>query len=186
MKTEALIGIVRGKSVAVGVKAGVAYSDENRLLLEILKDFPFRSSYFVGDAYYGKSVEVLKRVKKLGMKAVVPVRDTMRRKVRDEYRLWVKGNYERMRKVYKKYRYRVEQFFGTIKNLFGDRDRVCDFHIASLYVLGRFVLYNLMVLAELLLLSLKLLRVMVFFRHWNTSAWGIFKHSPQALDNLTT
>ncbi|BAI68710.1 hypothetical protein HTH_0243 [Hydrogenobacter thermophilus TK-6] len=42
-------------------------------------------------------------------------------------------------------------------------DRVYDFHLASLYVLGRFALYNLMVFAKLLLLCFLLLRAVLFF-----------------------
>lgn len=150
IKTEVLVGVVRGKSFVVGVKAEEAYSDENRLLKEMLKKMFLRAKYFMGDAYYGKSVEVLKRIRELGMKAIVPVRDSMRMKVKNSYRRWAKRNYEEHKEVYKRYRYRVEQVIGVVKNLFGDRERVYEFHLGCLYVLGRFASYNLMVLVELL------------------------------------
>ncbi len=89
----------------------------------------------------------------------MPVRDTTHTRVRNSVRLWVKGNYERRRKVYKKNRYRIEQVIGIVKNRFGDRDCVRDFHTASLYVLARFALYNLILLYKLLLLCFNLLRV---------------------------
>ncbi len=157
VKAVVLVGMVRGKEVVVGVNVGRAYSDENKLLMPMLEGLDFRAKYFLGDAYYGRSVEVLKGVKEHGMVAVVPVRETMRQKVRDEYRKWAKENYELRRKVYRK-RWRVGEWpTGTVKNTTGDRDNVKDFHVASLYVLGRFVIYNLALLEELLLLWLKLL-----------------------------
>ena len=119
VKAVMLVGMVKGKEVVVGVNVGRAYLDENKLLMPMLEGLSFRAKYFVGDAYYGKSVDALKRVKELGMVVVVSERDTMRRKVR----VW-------------------EWPTGTVKNTMGDRDKVEDFHVASLYVLGRFVIYN--------------------------------------------
>ena len=110
------------------------YTKFETVPMAMLEGLSFRAKYFVGDAYYGKSVDALKRVKELGMVVVVSERDTMRRKVR----VW-------------------EWPTGTVKNTVGDRDKVEDFHVASLYVLARFVIYNLALLEELLLLRLKLL-----------------------------
>ncbi len=59
MKTEILGGVVRGKTVIVDVNTGKAYSDENKFLMPMLERMEFRARYFIGDAYYGKSVEVL-------------------------------------------------------------------------------------------------------------------------------
>ncbi len=61
----------------------------------------------------------------------------------------------RMKGVYRK-RYIVEQLISKAKNSMGDRDRTKDFHVASLYVLARFVLLSLALLEELLILWLKL------------------------------
>jgi len=58
--------------------------------------------------------------------------------------IWAKENYEKKKEIYKKNRFRVEQ------NWFGDRDCVKEFHTASLYVLARFALYNLILLYKLL------------------------------------
>ncbi len=158
IKTEVLVGVIKNKAVVVGVNTGTAYSDECKLLSPMLKALNFRVRYFLGDAYYGK-VEILRKVKGLNMCAVVPVRDTVHTRVRHSIRLWAKENYERKRKVYRRNRFRVEQVIGIVKNRFGDRDRVRDFHTASLYVLARFALYNLLLLYKLLLLCLNLLRV---------------------------
>ncbi len=118
----------------------------------MLRSLKFRAKYFLGDAYYGK-VEILREVKRLNMDAIVSVRDTTHTRVRNAYRLWAKGNYERRRKVYEKNRCKIEQVIGIVENRFGDRVR--DFHTASLYVLARFALYNLILLCRLLLLCLK-------------------------------
>ena len=173
VKTVVLVGMVKGKEVVVGVNVGRAYSDENKLLMPMLEGLEFRAKYFVGDAYYGRSVEVLRKVKEHGMVAVVPVRETVRQKVRDEYRKWAKENYELRRKVYRK-RGNVERKIGVVKNTMGDRDEVKDFHIASLYVLGRFVIYNLALLEELLLLWLKLLSYMTLFNSLSFNKMRIF------------
>ncbi len=158
IKTEVLLGVVKGKAIVVGVNTGKAYSDECKLLSPILKTLEFRARYFLGDAYYGK-VEILREVKRLNMEAIVLVRDTTHTRVRNSVRLWAKGNYERKREVYKKSRFRVEQVIGIVKNRFGDRDCVRDFHTASLYVLARFALYNLIFLCRLLLLCFNLLKM---------------------------
>ncbi|AAC07367.1 IS5-like element ISAae1 family transposase [Aquifex aeolicus] len=159
VKTEVLVGVVRNKAIVVDINTGKSYADENMLLRSMLKELGFRARYFLGDAYYGKSAGVLEEIKKLRMESIVPVRDTAHTRVRNMYRLWAKRNYEIRRKVYRKNRYRVEQVIGIVKNRFGDRDNVYDFEIASLYVLGRFVLYNLILLLKLLLLCLNLLRI---------------------------
>ena len=49
-------------------------------------------------------------------------------------------------KNYRKVRYRVEQVIGIVKNKFGDKDKVINFHVTCLHVLARFVLYNLTLL----------------------------------------
>ena len=116
------------------------------------------------------------------MYAIVPVRDTTHTRVRHSIRLWAKCNYERRRKVYKRNRYRVEQVIGIVKNRFGDRDCVRDFHTASLYVLARFALYNLMY--RLLLLCLNLLRAYMSLLFLSLRNLGIFPTGSQRV--LTT
>ncbi len=111
----------------------------------------------------------------------MPVRDTTHTRVRNSVRLWAKGNYESRRKVYKKNRYRIEQVIGIVKNRFGDRVR--DFHTASLYVLARFALYNLILLYKLLLLCFNLLRVCLRFFLFCFYAYGIFPTGSTRIDS---
>ncbi len=168
IKTEVFVGVVKGKAVVVGVSTGKAYSDECKLLNPMLRSLKFRVKYFLGDAYY------LKEVKRLNMDAIVPVRDITHTRVRNSVRLWAKGNYESRRKVYKKNRFRVEQVIGIVKNRFGDRDCVRNFHTASLYVLAKLALYNLILLGKLLLLCFNLLKMYLPFLLPSARALEIF------------
>ncbi len=88
VKTELLVGVVKNRSIALSIQTVKAYADENTLLKDMLAKLDIRAKYFFGDAYYGKSVEILKLVKDKGMCAIAPVRDTIHMKVRNSYRLW--------------------------------------------------------------------------------------------------
>ncbi len=182
IKTGILVGVVKNKSIVFSVNTDKAYADENRLLREMLSKLDIRSKYFLGDSYYGKSVETLKIIKEKGMKAIIPVRDTFRMKVRDSYRVWAKDNYENNRDIYRRNRYKVEQVIGIVKNRFGDRDRTKDFYIGSLYVLARFALYNLMLLVSILLLCFYAFDYMLSIR---CLFYKLFRFFQQALKKLT-
>jgi len=56
----------------------------------------------------------------------------------------------KLNKIYRKVRYRAKQVIGIVKNKFGDKDNVINFHVACLYVLARFALYNLTLLFKLM------------------------------------
>ena len=174
VKTEVLVGVVKGKTPVVEVNTGRPYADENRLLMQMLEGMEVRARYFVGDAYYGKSVKVLKKVKELNMIAIVPVKDTVHTRVRDVYRQWARRSYEDRREVYRRNRFRVEQVIGIVKNVMGDRDWTKDFYVASLYVLGRFAIYNLALLEELLLLLFRLSVLVRLFKALSLNIMGIF------------
>jgi len=154
IKTEVLIGSVNGKKFVLSVKTDKAYTDENKLLLEMLNEGVFeeiRGRYFLGDKYYGKNVKVLEEINRLGFDVIVPVKDTLRQKVRNKYRLKAKHNYEKgfKRKIYRRHRYKVEQLIGNVKNWFGDRFNTKSFELAQRYVLVSFLLYNLYLLVRL-------------------------------------
>jgi hypothetical protein len=125
IKTGVLVGVVRDKAVVVGVNTGEAYSDEGKLLEPVLRALEFRAKYFLGDAYYG-SVKVLREVKQLNMVAVVPVKDTVRKKARDPYRLWQR----RTMKVGGRFIRRTGLGIGTVLGII--MWRVCMFLLYSL------------------------------------------------------
>ena len=80
----------------------------------------------------------------------------------------------------------MEQVIGIVKNRFGDRDRVRDFHTASLYVLARFALYNLILLYKFLLLCFNLLRVYQRFFWFSLKPQGIFPTGLGQLDIMVS
>ncbi len=151
IKTQLLIGVVNKKKFILSAKAHNAYSDENKLLLEILKDIRVKGRYFLGDSYYGKNVKVLEKIAELGFDVIVPIKGTLRQKVRNKYRLKAKSNYENdyKKKVYKKNRYKIEQLIGNVKNWFGDRFNTKSFDIAQRLTLVSFLLYNISILVNL-------------------------------------
>jgi len=167
IKTEIVAGVVGNKKFVLSVKTDKAYTDENKLLLQILEDefFEIRGRYFLGDSYYGKNVKVLQKLYELGFDVIVPVKDTLRKKVRNEYRLKAKNNYEKefKKKVYKKNRYKVEQLIGNVKNWFGDRFNTKSFDMAQRFVLVSFLLYNLYMLVRLYFFVFILYRFFVRF-----------------------
>ncbi|GAB6072936.1 hypothetical protein JCM14244_13130 [Venenivibrio stagnispumantis] len=174
VKTEILIGIVKGIKVVIGVNTGKAYSDECKLLTPMLDNIVFGARYFLGDAYYGKE-KIIKKVEELGMRAIIPVKDTTHKRVRNEYRKKAKENYEKNKDIYKKERYKIEQLIGNIKNEFKDRDNLKDLEMARLHVIARFIIYNIIVLAKIIffLIFWSFLRVTLETRKINY--FGFFK-----------
>jgi len=168
VKTEILIGIVKGIKVVIGVNTGKAYSDECKLLTPMLDNIVFRARYFLGDAYYGKE-KIIKKVEELGMRAIIPVKDTTHTKVRNKYRKKVQENYEKNKDIYKKERYKIEQLIGNVKNRLKDKDNVKDLYMAKLHVITRFIIYNIIVLAKIIffLISSLFLKVALGIRKIN-------------------
>ncbi|MCS7277297.1 MAG: hypothetical protein NZ531_00445, partial [Aquificaceae bacterium] len=52
-------------------------------------------------------------------------------------------------RIYRRGRYKVEQLFVNVKMAWGDRDRTRIYELAMLFVMVRFILWNLMVLLKL-------------------------------------
>ncbi len=102
--------------------------------------------------------------------------------MRDPYRLWAKENYMLRRKVYRK-RGNVESPIGIVKSTMGDRDRTKYLHMARLYVLARFVIYNLALFEELLLLWLKLLECITHSNSLSFNKMRIFPTGSGKVEN---
>jgi len=92
---------------------------------------------------------------------VIPVEDTIRHKVRNPCRKRLKEIYEKNKELYRE-RYKIEQFFGKIKNAYGDRDNTKIYNLACISVLMMFLIYNIAFLMALLFLFLD------FFKHTDT------------------
>ena len=80
-------------------------------------------------------------------KLLMPILEGLKTKVKyflaDAY-------YSKIKKIYRKVKCKVEQVIGIVKNKFGNKDNVINFHVACLYVLARFTLYNLTLLFKLM------------------------------------
>ncbi|MCS7214305.1 MAG: transposase [Candidatus Calescibacterium sp.] len=137
--------------MVLGVKVGEAYSDELKLLWAILDRAEFKAQHFVADGYYD-SVRLIKHFEQRQIKCVIPISETPKQEVRNRYRKVVKERYEDERyhrKIYRRNRYKVEQLFGNVKRAWGDRDNTRLYKLASVSVLIRFILWNLMTLLKL-------------------------------------
>lgn len=159
VKAEVVIGVRGGKKVVVGVNVGGAYADENNLLIPLIERLRFRGRYFLGDAYYGKNVKGLELLCSHFEEVIIPIRDGLHTKVRNKYRLMIKKKYEDRgnRDIYRGNRYKIEQLFGYVKRLLGDRDMLMRQDIAMLHVYARFILYNFIVLLDVLFLFFEIL-----------------------------
>ncbi|MCX8075830.1 MAG: transposase, partial [Aquificaceae bacterium] len=151
VKTEVLIGVGGKKKIVLGVAVGKAYSDELKLLWAILDRAEFKAQHFVADGYYD-SVRLIKHFEQRQIKCVTPISERTRQEVRNRYRKLVKESYEDeryYRKIYQRSRYDVEQLFGNVRRACGDRDNTRLYELASVFVLVRFILWNLMTLVKL-------------------------------------
>ncbi|MCF6185402.1 MAG: transposase [Bacteroidales bacterium] len=110
-----------------------------------------KGSYIIADRLYGMDRQLAKLLlEDKGLVPVIPVKDGIRNKVRDNYRKKLKEIYEENKEIYRE-RYKIEQLFGKIKNAYGDRDNTRIYNLACVFVLMRFLLYNIAVLMALLL-----------------------------------
>ncbi|MDW8095836.1 MAG: hypothetical protein RMI51_03445 [Aquificaceae bacterium] len=76
----------------------------------------------------------------------------MRQEVGNRYRKLIKERYEDERyksKICERSRYEVGQLFGNVRRACGDRDNTRLYELASVFVLVRFILWNLMTLVKL-------------------------------------
>jgi len=63
IKTEVLIAVKGDLSFPIGVVAGLPYSDERRLLIQILDEVkPAEDSLFLGDKIYGRDNKLAKKL----------------------------------------------------------------------------------------------------------------------------
>ena len=87
VKVELVVGKMgNGKEVIFGVEMGRAYSDERKLLEGMIGKVKARSKYILGDALYGKSVKVLRKLFEKAEEVIVPIKDTLHTRVRDPIR----------------------------------------------------------------------------------------------------
>jgi hypothetical protein len=123
VKVELIVGRKgeEKETMLIGVNMVPAYSDERKLLLEMIDGMNVKVKYIMADALYGMSVDVLKEFFDRADIVLVPVRDTLHTKVKDPIRKRAKEIYESNREKYRD-RYIVEQVIGKIKNAYGSSE----------------------------------------------------------------
>jgi len=108
---------------------------ERGFILRVLRNKPL----LVDKAY--DSVRFIELVSYAGLKPYIKVKESLRKSVRSESRCLAK----RLVESDKVYRYRglIESIFGEIKQDLGSYERTRSFHLAQLFVMAKFILFNL-------------------------------------------
>ena len=98
---------------------------------------------FLGDKAYD-SVRFIELLENIGLESYIKIKETFRKGIKSEVRLRAK----RLIESNKLYHFRglIEEIFGEIKNDVGSYERTKSFHVAQLFVLAKFCLFNLWVL----------------------------------------
>jgi hypothetical protein len=135
-----VLTVLPERSYASEVKVGekiVHWLSCRGFILNVLKGKPF-----LGDKAYD-SISFIELLERIGFKPYIKVKETFRKGVRSEVRLRAK----RLVESDEIFRYRglIESIFGEIKNDVGSYERTKSFHIAQLFVLAKFCLFNLWV-----------------------------------------
>ena len=131
----------RKETFILSVNMGKAYSDERKLLMDILRERRIKADLVLADALYGMSNEVLEKFFDMGRLVVVAVKDSLHTKVSSPIRKRAKKLYEEHRELYKE-RGMVERLIGKIKNAYGAIERARRFDMAVRYIWAKMILYN--------------------------------------------
>ncbi len=100
-----------------------------------------RSKYILGDALYGMSVKVLRKLLERAERVIVPIKDTLHTRVRDPIRKKVRRMYEESKEEYRN-RYIVEQVIGKIKNAYGQWEGTKSLEMAKKSIWAKVIAYN--------------------------------------------
>jgi len=136
-----VLTVVPEQSYASEVKIGeriIGWLSERGFTWRALRGKPL-----LGDKAYD-SVRFLELVEVAGLKPYVKVKETFRKSVKSKARLRAKRLVESDR--LHRYRGLIESIFGEIKQDVGSYERTKSFHIAQVFVLAKFCLFNLWVL----------------------------------------
>ncbi len=148
------VHLKNGKRFILRVAAGGSYASEVKLGREILKWIVsdgfirevLRNKPFLGDKAYD-SIEFIKELVNLGFRPYIRVRETFRKGIKSGIRKLCKELIKRDR-IYRE-RGRIESIFGELKQDLGSYERTKNFKIAELFVMAKFVLFNLWFLSLL-------------------------------------
>lgn len=166
IKVVSVIGVGKDRNgkeqgIIEEIEVGRGYSDEGKLLKEIIKRGRIEGEYILGDGYYGKQGEIIRELKGRGIKLISPVKESMYKEIRNKDIKEVKARYEKLREVYKR-RYKIEQVFGIIKRRYLGYINTKIKEIAMNRTIIKFLAYNLSLLIFNFYFKLRLLRNIKF------------------------
>jgi hypothetical protein len=159
IRLEAIVSVTNKNYTFIdGFYLDKAYSNENKMLFNLLKNYNFSSKYIMADALYS-TVKFAQYALNKKLIPIIPTKDTLHTKIRNKFRKILQNYYENNRYIYKK-RNLIENFFAKIKNSFSDKENTKNFNMAKKFILMKLLLVNFATLEAILLLLYSL-----FFKH---------------------
>ena len=141
IRLEAIVGVSeRNYTFIDGFYLDKAYSNENKMLFELLKNYSFSSKFVLADALYSTNKLAKFLIDKL-LIPIIPTKNTFRQKIKNHYRLKLKEYYEKYKLLYKK-RNLIENTFAKIKISFGDKENTKNPNFAKKFILMKLLLLN--------------------------------------------
>jgi hypothetical protein len=147
-KVVIVLGEMRDERMILSIKVGSSYGDERKMFLRWLKEVKGKIGEkvkFVADGLYGKSIEILRQVKRIGWKAYVKVRKGIWQGVRAKERKEAMREWEEGKEIYRK-RYKIEQVIGSLKRAYGDVCSEREKAMAKKAIIMMGILWNMAVL----------------------------------------
>ena len=141
IRLEAIVCVSESNYTFVdGFYLDKAYSNENKMLFELLKNYSFSSKFVLADALYS-TTKLAKYLIDKNLLPIIPTKDTLHQKVKNPYRLKLKEYYEKYKPLYKK-RNLIENTFAKVKIPFGDRENTKNISLAKKFILMKILLLN--------------------------------------------
>jgi len=125
-----------------------AYSNENKMLFNLLNNYSFSSKFVIADALYSTS-KLSKYLIHKNLIPIIPTKDSLHQKIRNHYRLKLKAFYDKYSHLYKK-RNLIENTFAKIKLSFSDRENTKIPNLAKKSILMKLLLLNFATLLSIL------------------------------------
>jgi hypothetical protein len=141
IRLEAIVCVTENNWTFIdGFYLDKAYSNENKMLFNLLQNYSFSSKFVFADALYSTS-QLAKYLIDRKLLPLIPTKNTIHQKVRNIYRLKLKEYYEKYNTLYKK-RNLIENTFAKIKLSFGDKENTKSPNLAKKFILMKLLLLN--------------------------------------------
>lgn len=146
VKAGALIGILNKRRFVLSARAGPPYSGDVGLIEPLVEKINYPRSYVLGDKGFD-CIRLIELILNKKCKPVIDIKSGRLSQIKDPLRILSKHNVETLG-VYKK-RPLIEGLFGNLKQKLSSHVRIFNLDIAQKFVLIRFALLNMAVLASL-------------------------------------